>query len=131
MFRVDVRRWPGDMEDLTSAVSTVDTDIDASTYPSGLVSLWNGTYIEGLLVSDGGSVETGSGGEIQDDFTTKTLGSDTYLTVEVDNLSVATIQAISLAVDGDTITTDNDAGGRLRSDGNATPVMFYLAAPTN
>lgn len=128
MFRVDVRRWPGDVEDLTTAVSGTDTDFDSNAYPAGLISQWNGTYLEGVLVADGGTLSTGGGGTIQDDFVSKTLGGDTYLSIEVTNLTTSTIEAISLAVDGDTDVTDTDAGGRVRSDSGT---LVYLAVPVN
>lgn len=128
LFRIDVRRWPGDIEDLTSSISTTENDFDSSAYPAGIVSRWDGTYLEGVALTDGDSISTGGGGQIQDNFSSYTLGDDTYLSVEITNLTSATIAAVSEAVDGDTDVTDTDAGGRVREDSGA---LIYLAVPTN
>lgn len=128
LFRIDVRRWPGDIEDLTTSISTTENDFESNAYPAGIVSRWNGTYLEGVNVADGDSIGTGGGGQIQDDFGSYTLGGDTYLSVEVTNLTSSTIAAVSEAIDGDTDVTDTDAGGRVREDSGS---LIYLAVPTN
>lgn len=128
LFRIDVRRWPGDIEDLTTAISTVESDFESNAYPAGIVSRWEGTYLEGIALTDGDSIGTGGGGQIQDDFVSKTLGGDTYLSVEITNLTSSTIAAVSEAIDGDTDVTDTDAGGRVREDSGT---LVYLAVPTN
>ena len=126
-FRVDVQRWPGDLEDLTSAISSTDTAFPSGSYPAGVFAKWAGPYLEGVVVADGGTLSSASGAVISDNFVSKTLGSQPYLSVEVTGLTTEMMEQISTAVDGDTNLTDSDLGGRVRA---VSSTLVYLAAST-
>lgn len=126
-FRIDVNRWPGDIEDLTTAISSTDNDFDVEPYPPGLMNRWDGPYIEGVVIADDGELATAAGGQIQDDFATNTLNSQTYLTIAVEDLTSTVIAAVSQMIDGNEVVTDDDAGGRVREEPTGT--LQYLAAP--
>lgn len=124
-FVSDVKRYPGDIEDLSSALSTAaDQDINGDSYPTGLADSWNGPYIDRVM-ADGGNLDTGFGGLIQDDLVTveHTNGVD-YLTIEVDDIGSNDFDEIDDAVDNG----DGTTAGRLRF---SDPTTQFLAIPIN
>jgi len=136
LFRVDVKRFPYSVEQLTeNPVGTGvpwDTivDFNGATINTGLIARWNGPYLDGSPVADTlTTIATALGGQIEPLFRSKTLAGSAYLTVLVSGLSRADIQSISNVVDGDTLTSDDDAGGRLR--GITGDTLVFLAVPVN
>ena len=136
LFRVDVKRYPYSIEQLTENPGTDgapwDTivDFNGATINTTLIGRWNGPYLEGSAVTDNvTTIATALGGEIEPVFHARTLAGTTYLTVAVSGLTRGNIQSVSEIVDGDTLTTDDDAGGRLR--GTASDTLVYLAVPVN
>lgn len=125
-FRVDVNRWPGDLEDLVVAITSTaaDSTLEGSPYPPGLASRWGGPYLEGLSLANGDSLSTAVGGWIADDFGTASMSGATYLTVTLTGLDSATARSINNELDRDTAM----AAGRVRF---ASGVLTYLAVPTN
>ena len=127
-FLVNVHRYPGDAHDLGTPISGTDTDINGATYPVGLISRWEGPYVD-RVVSDGGSFETGFGATIQDNFTKTEYPAASgvnYLTVRVHDLALPEFTTIDEAIDDG----DGAAAGRLR---HFTPgdSAHYLALPIN
>ena len=136
LFRVDVKRYPYSIEQLTESPGTdgapwdAIVDFNGATINTGLLARWNGPYLEGSAVTDNvTTISTALGGQIQPVFHARTLAGTTYLTVAVSGLTRSNIQSVSEIVDGDTLTTDDDAGGRLR--GTASDTLVYLVVPVN
>jgi len=135
-FRVDVQRWPGDLEDLVTApASTADSTLNpgGTTYPSGLAGKWAGPYVEQGTIK-GDSLPTAAGGVIVNRFSRTTWGGRDFLTIKAKGITVADAQALSLRIDGDTVTniTATDAAGQIRfrvGTGGAVDTLYYLAAP--
>lgn len=125
MFKVDVRRWPGKLEDLVTRPSSTDQDLDGQTYPSGLLNKWAGPYLE-LAEITGSQLGTADGGLIQSDFEIAQLNSLDYLVVTVEGLSQETIDGVDLAVDGEV----GPAAGRVQVDDTTptAPILEYYAA---
>ena len=121
-FRVDVNRWPSDVEDLTTAITATDSVFASGVYPTALLGGWAGPYLEGEVVADGGTLATAAGGTISDNFASVTLNNATYLTVQVTGLETATMREISEVIDGDTSLTT----GQVQAQ---TTTLRFLAAP--
>lgn len=124
-FRVDVTRWPGDLEDLQSqpaAGSSTDTDINTVTYPAGLANRWSGPYLESVeLVND--SLHSAAGARMYG-FSKNLyqLNGVDYLVLTITELSTDQMNALDVEIDG----AADAAAGRLRV---ASSTAFYLAAP--
>ena len=135
LFRVDVKRFPYSIEQLTEAPNggaawDVVTDFNGATITTGLLDRWNGPYLEGSAVTDNlTTISTALGGAIEPVFRAKTLAGTSYLSVLVSGVTRANIQSISDIIDGDTVTTDDDLGGRLR--GIVGDTLVFLAVPVN
>ena len=125
-FRVDVNRWPGDLEDLVVGVVAAadDSTLDGQAYPAGLATRWGGPYLEGLTLANGDSLSTAVGGWIADDLGTATMSGASYLTVSVTGIDSAMARSINNEMDRDTAM----AAGRIRY---ASGVLTYLATPVN
>lgn len=124
-FRMDVKRWPGDLEDLISAVSTTDTDIDADPYTQGMVNKWDGAYLDGVSLDGNNALVTGAEGTIQNDFDVGgafKLNNEDYITITVNGLPLSQVAAVDVAVDG----AVNSSTGRVHTSGTS---LFYLATP--
>lgn len=133
-FLVNVHRYPGDIEDLVYPVAAndagTDADVSGSAYTTGLASKWEGPYVDRVIV-DEGSLETGFGGEIQDNFTSTTDGGIEYLTVAIHGIAQAEFDLIDAQIDEGNGTT----AGRLRWTAGATAtdpdVIHFYALPIN
>lgn len=134
LFRVDVKRYPATLEQLTESPTTVwDSagDINKATITAGLQDRWEGPYVEGSAVTDTlTTLATVLGGQVQPIFGSRQLAGADYLTVLVTGLSPTDVQNVSALIDGDTITTDDDTGGRLRISA-AEDTLVFLAVPIN
>lgn len=127
-FVADVQRYPGDIHDLTTAISSSDSDINSDSYPQGLINKWNGPYMDRVM-TDSDSLSTGFGGYIQDDFVTvtHTNGVD-YLTVIIHSVLSNDFDEVDDIIDD----ADGATAGRLRhaAGGASTPdTVKYLAIP--
>jgi general secretion pathway protein G len=122
-FAADVERLPGDLEDLTTAPGATDSTIDGVPYPARLRARWAGPYLE-RAVSDGGSLRTGFGGAILDNFTTVVAENGiAYLTIRVAGISLFNFYQADQVLDGDT----SAAGGLARWVAGDT--LKFLAVP--
>lgn len=119
---VNVHRYPGDIEDLVSPIDGTDADINGDPYPSGLISRWEGPYID-RSIADGDSLQTGFGGFVHDDFTISVDDGIQYLTVMVTGIASPEFALVDENLDDGTSST-----GRLRF--SADTVSFY-ALPIN
>lgn len=135
-FRVDVSRWPGDLEDLYSAPTTGDAPVTGGSYPAGLAAKWSGPYFEaGALKGD--TLPTALGGVVVNSVTQTRWGGKDFITLRVKNVVASDAQALSLQIDGDTVvtayssgTTPNENAGRVRwVTGGGVDTLIYLGAP--
>jgi prepilin-type N-terminal cleavage/methylation domain-containing protein len=140
MFRMDVRRWPGSLQQLVEAPDTVtddgwgateldpaNQDISTTNIPTQLRKRWNGPYLEvGQLA--GTDLLIGAGATVQGDFVLLTWGSASFITAYINDVTEAQAEAISEIVDGHSNISTADEGGRVRYDGT---VLWYLMSPIN
>lgn len=154
MFRVDVRKYPGDLEDLVNKiVAGTDSTIETGNYTNANVKRWKGPYLE-LATSitgpaTGTAFTTGFDGAVQRDLTCYNPGfsntgnandcsagdSTLFAAVKVLGLGLSGFNALNELIDGiaDTLSSgDGDStSGRLRRAGTgAGDTTFYLAAPS-
>lgn len=129
-FRVDLTRWPGDLEDLQvrpDPASTSDLDIHGSQYPQGLVNRWSGPYLESVELVNSDSVSTAAGAHI-DGFLKGTASNGyqingvDYLVLTITGLSADQLAALDREVDG----AGGVAAGRLHT---SSSTAYYLTAP--
>lgn len=122
-FRMDVKRWPGELEHLITTISTTDNDIGGNAYTQGMVNKWAGSYLDGVSLTPSSTLITGAEGEIQNAFqNTLTLNNEAYMTIVVANLPESQRQAIDVAVDG----AVGASAGRVHVSGTD---LYYLATP--
>lgn len=128
-FLVNIHRYPADIEDLVSPIDASDVDINGANYPTGLQSRWEGPYID-RVISDGGTLETGFGGLIQDDFAATTDGGVDYLTVTILGIAQPEFDRIDTELD----EGNGAAAGRLQwssGGGSAADTTYFYALPIN
>ena len=127
-FLVNVHRYPAAIEQLAYPITTADADINGSTYPDGLVSRWEGPYIDRSIAA-GGTLETGFGARIQDALTVTSESGVDYLTIRLTGLGQPEAEDIDAELDGG----DGSAAGRLRWFGTPPAVdsTHFLALPIN
>lgn len=124
-FRMDVRRWPSELEHLVTTISTSDNMLGdgGGTYTTGMVNRWDGAYLDGVSLTPSSTLLTGADGAIQNAFSTAfQLNSETYLAVAVSDLPASQRTSIDVAVDG----AASDTLGRVRVSGTD---LYYLATP--
>jgi general secretion pathway protein G len=143
MFRIDVKRYPATLEQLSEAPggSGVDwtrtTDFNDAEIGPGLLANWGGPYIEGSSVMDEATpLSTVLGGEIQPVFIDSlTMAGVPYLAVEVTGLDSASIARINEAVDGLAAAsmTNPDIEGRIRMAEDVADDfrLYFMALPIN
>lgn len=120
-FRVDVRRWPGDHDDLM-VLPELANDTALATQPGyteGLLGNWNGPYLERLTLNEDEELVLPLGGTVLSNF----VLLDDHVTIEVVGLSIDQIEDINQAVDagGDGQT------GRIRWSGVTEDTLRFLA----
>jgi prepilin-type N-terminal cleavage/methylation domain-containing protein len=128
-FRMDVKRWPGDLEDLifqpTAASSTADADIDGTAYSAGMVAKWDGAYLDGVSLDENDALVTGGEGMIQNDFDVGgafALNGEDYITITVNGLALSQVEAVDVAMDGSATSST----GRVHTSGTT---LYFLATP--
>src|SRR5688572_27768771 len=84
-FVSDVRRYPSELDHLTSVVTNTDTDLLGATYPTNLAAKWKGPYLNKQL--EGGDLRTSFGAEILGAFDDIATVSSTYLAVKLEPMS--------------------------------------------
>lgn len=121
-FTSDVRRYPGNIDDLkTKPVSTED-DILGNDFGAVLVAKWRGPYLSKDLT--GGGMPTGYGATISGIFTKDTLYNDiNYLKISVGPITEAEFNNIDQIID----ESANSSTGQLRFTGTAASgtATFY------
>lgn len=126
-FRTDVSRWPGGLDDLVSAPTTADRDIEGNAFPTGLAGRWAGPYLE-IGTIPGDTLISGGGAIIDSVFTSLAWGSANFVVMKAIGVSADDTREISVIVDGDTATT----GGKVRwkAGGTGLPdTLVYYATP--
>jgi type II secretion system protein G len=132
-FRVDVQRWPGDLEDLVVAPTTAanDSALTLAPYPAGLQARWAGPYLElGNIAAAG--LPTALGGTIVNHLAQTTWNSKNFVTIKVVNVSLEDARTLSSRVDGDTFTSAAlETAGKVRwkAGSSGADTLIYLAAP--
>ena len=119
-FVSDVRRYPSELDHLTSVVSTTDVDIESSTYPDNLVRKWKGPYLSKQLTA--GNLETSLGGDIQGLFTKVNDGGSNFLAVHIAGLSQTSFDKLDEVID----ETANSSTGLLRYNASGTTSFFAV-----
>jgi type II secretion system protein G len=131
-FRVDVQRWPGEMEQLITPLDENSQDIDGTVIPAGLRGRWAGPYLEVGALTNGG-LPTALGGSIDDleaDYWEGSAGNR-FVIISVSDITENDAKRISQLLDGhDVVTAASGTAGRIRwSD---TPDrLLYFAIPVN
>lgn len=135
LFRVDVKRFPSSPEQLVVGPASWADSLDytgTSTIPTALVDRWGGPYLEMGSLTDGGAAPDtmyiGLGAAAAADFGTGAWSGNNWLTLGFTNLTVDQTQQVSEVIDGDTITANDDTGGRVRWDGTG---LLYYVVPIN
>lgn len=124
-FLGDVHRYPGKYSDLSKAITTANTDVNAVAYTTGLVNKWAGPYVAKDTVT--ASVPTGYGGSITNVFMKMAnTNAINYVTIVITGISGADFDRIDLQFDG----VVNRTSGLLRwvSTGGIDSTKF-LATP--
>lgn len=124
-FISDVKRYPNEIADLSSALDGTDEDINGDTYPTGLQNNWDGPYIDRVMVS-ADSLDTGFGGMIQDTLQSVDHPGNNvaYLTVAITSIGEADFDEVDAVIDDG----DGPAAGRLHFTNDT---LKYLAIPIN
>lgn len=125
-FLVNVHRYPADIEDLAYPIDGTDADVNGSGYPAGLQSRWEGPYVD-RIIADGGTLETGFGGLIQDDFAASTVNGVDYLTVTITGVAQPEFELLDAELD----EGNGVAAGRLlwTSGGTDPDTIHFYALP--
>jgi len=132
LFRIDVGRWPGQLQQLVQRPASGATDVFGATIPDGLLGRWNGPYLETGTIPAGG-LETALGGVLLPALDTLLWGNTAFLGIRVVPIGLEDARRISALLDGDTITDhDSDNAGRVRwhSGGGTDPdTLLFLGPP--
>lgn len=134
MFRIDVKRFPAALHQLTVPPTTpwdITDDINGAEIPTGLQERWSGPYLEvGTIAALTDTLRSAAGAEIGPLFETTTLNGTDFWTIRIAHVDTSSIEEIDLEIDG----TVDLAAGRIQaaeSVGQDTTFMLYLAAPIN
>lgn len=129
-FLADVHRYPGQYSDLSTKVTTTNTDINGNTYTTGLAAKWSGPYVTKDQMA--GVVETGFGGSIHDVFI-KTLNTNAinYVTVQITGITGPDFDRIDTQIDGPSVSPAGRTTGLLRwiTGGTDPDTTKFLATP--
>lgn len=133
-FVSDVRRFPGDLEDLAVRPDGTDLDVNGDAYPAGLRQRWTGPYMDRPF-ADGDSIRTVFGAVIPDQLGTTTTTGASYLHISLaaNPIAAADFYRLERIIDGDSTLTSATAGRLRYVDATApTPdTIKYLAVPIN
>lgn len=127
-FSSDVKRYPGRVGHLTTAISASNTDINGVAYPSGLAEEWEGPYLtrETIGPAPGDSLRTGFGGMISGALLKRTYNGISYATIEIRNLTEDAFNDVDRLID----ETASSSTGRLVVSGTfVTGTALYYAVP--
>lgn len=127
-FASDVKRYPGRVGHLTTAISASNTDINGTTYPSGLAGRWKGPYLTRATIdpAPGDSLRTGFGGVINGALLKRTYNGISYVTIEIRNLTEDAFNDVDRVID----ETASSSTGRLVVSGTFTSgTALYYAVP--
>lgn len=119
-FVSDVRRYPSELDHLTSLVSTSDVDILSSTYPTNLVGKWKGPYLSKRLTN--GDLETSLGGDIKGTFVKVADAGSNFLAVQIAGISTNDFNKLDEIIDEEA----NSSTGLLRYNASGTTSFYAL-----
>lgn len=120
-FVSDVRRYPSQLGDLTTAITTSSTDINAVLIPANLVSKWKGPYL-------GRDVGNTAGGVISTTFASTAGGNGVnYLGVTVTAVTAAQAANIEALFDDGVAGTSTATGAVRYNSGSSTLTFLALA----
>ena len=133
LFRIDVKRFPGTMEQLVEnpdGQTWADSaDINDANIPQALQNRWAGPYLEEGGIDDNVTfLPAALGSSFHPEFTSTDWSGTNFLTIRLIGLDQLTIDEIDTSIDGSVDGTT----GRLRH-GVVTDTLFleYLASPIN
>lgn len=120
-FGTDTHRLPSKIAQLTTAISTSETDINGNTFTSSNVAKWKGPYVNRDLVGATG------GGTFTDAFTLITGSSTTrYLTTTVTGITAQDFAQIEAVLDEGTASTTSSTLGSVRWTSTNGTLTFFL-----
>ena len=131
-FKVDVQRWPGDLDDLVVQPATASSDsaLTGGLYPTTLQARWAGPYLEIGSVTTG--IGTALGGTILSRMGLTAWNAENFVTIKVLNVSQADARTLSASVDGDTAVAyalDTAGKVRWRVGSGGADTLIYLGSP--
>ncbi len=120
-FGTDTRRLPSKISQLTTAITTSDSDINGNLYTTSITNRWKGPYVNRDLVSATG------GGTFTDAFTLVTGSSTTrYLTTTVTGVTHQDFVQIEGVLDEGTASTTSSTLGSVRWTSTNNALTYFL-----
>lgn len=147
LFSLDVRpKQPSELEHLSDAIATTESDVDGTSYESSDTDAWDGPYID-AAIGDGTSrtatsVATGFDAELVNGLaiydqsansvasTTGGVSSADFIAINFEGLTSSDFTDLNDQIDGEGESTPED-NGRLRvvDSNNYSDSTFFLAVP--
>lgn len=127
-FASDVKRYPGRVGHLTTAVTNSNPDINGTNFPSGLAKRWKGPYLtrETISAAPGDSLGTGFGMVVDGALLKRTYNGISYVTVQIRNITEEAFDEVDRLID----ETASSSTGRLVVSGTMTTgTALYYAVP--
>lgn len=119
-FGTDTHRLPSKIAQLTTAITTTDTDINGNTYTSSNAAKWKGPYVNRDLVGATG------GGTFSDAFSLVSGSSTRYLTTTVTGVTFQDFVQIEAVLDEGTGSTTSSTAGSVRWTSTNNALTFFL-----
>ena len=125
-FVSDVRRYPDALSQLTTKITTAQTDINGNLYPVNLAARWKGPYLNEELVDN--KMLTGFGGEIQADFiksASNEFNGISYVKVDITPITLDEFNGLDEIIDD----IASSSTGQLRWSAASSGVASFYAVP--
>lgn len=103
-FEDDLNDFPATLSQLSTPITTSDTDLCGDSYSTGAVGRWAGPYVDRVMPETGTPIGIGIAGDSLD--VIEISNRDAFLVVPVRGVRVEDAEALSRAVDGTVSQTD-------------------------
>lgn len=125
-FGTDTHRLPSKISQLTTAITTSDTDILGQSYTNSITNKWKGPYVNRDLVGATG------GGTFSDGFSLVSGSSTTrYLTTTVTGITHKDWVQIESVLDEGTASTTSSTLGSVRWSSTNNALTYFLVPVQN